>query len=102
MTQEFRGGPDARVGAKIYALQNARELCFEWGIGDTMPYEVAAAAKPPQLTPLSMGTRVDTREGNGEYRRRRAVVALACFLSLWKGNDGLNVRIAPRCGGGGT
>jgi len=45
-----------RVGAKIYALQNARKLCFEWGIGEidarTMAYEVAAAAKPPQVTPL--------------------------------------------------
>jgi len=42
--------------AKIYALQNARKLCFEWGIGEidarTMAYEVAAAAKPPQVTLL--------------------------------------------------
>jgi len=37
-----------------------------------MTYEVSAAAKPPQTTPLYMGIRVDPREGNGEYRRRRA------------------------------
>ena len=52
-----------------------------------------------------MGTRVDTRGGNGEYRRCRAVGALACFLShlSWNlGNDGLNVRIVPRRGGGDT
>ena len=37
-----------------------------------MTYEVSAAAKPPQTTPLHVGIRVDPREGNGEYRRRRA------------------------------
>ena len=64
------------MGAKIYALQNARELCFQWGIGEndarTLAYEVAPEAKPPQVNPHHMGTRVDTRAGNGEYRRRRA------------------------------
>ena len=45
-----------RVGAKIHALQNARKLCFEWRFGEndarTLAYEVAAAAKAPQATPL--------------------------------------------------
>jgi len=40
-----------RVGAKIYALRNARELCFEWRFGEndarTLAYEVAAAAELP-------------------------------------------------------
>ena len=51
----IKSGLPAR-SAKIYALQNARKLCFEWGIGEfdarTMAYEVAAAAKPPQVTLL--------------------------------------------------
>jgi hypothetical protein len=51
----YQNGLPAR-SAKIYALQNARKLCSEWGIGDidarTMAYKVAAAAKPPQTTPL--------------------------------------------------
>jgi len=38
----------------------------------TLAYEVAPAAKLPQVNPHYMGTRVDTRVGNGEYRRRRA------------------------------
>ena len=37
-----------RVGAKMWALEHARELCFEWRIGEndarTLAYEVAAAA----------------------------------------------------------
>ena len=37
-----------------------------------MTYEVSAAAKPPQTTPLYIGIRADTWERNGEYRRRRA------------------------------
>jgi hypothetical protein len=37
-----------------------------------MTYEVSAAAKPPQTTPLYIGIRADKRERNGEYRRRRA------------------------------
>jgi len=37
----------------------------------TMTCEVSAAAKPPQTTPLYIGIRVDTREGNGECRRWR-------------------------------
>jgi hypothetical protein len=44
----YQNGLPAR-SAKIYALQNARKLCFEWGIGDndapTVAYKVAAAAK---------------------------------------------------------
>jgi hypothetical protein len=36
-------------------LQNARELCFEWGIGEndarTLAYEVAAAATPRREIP---------------------------------------------------
>jgi len=44
------------MGAKIYALQNARELCFQSAIGEndarTLAYEVAPAAKPPQVTPI--------------------------------------------------
>jgi len=67
-----------------------------------MTYEVSAAAKPPQTTPLYIGIRVDTREGNGEYRRRRAVVPLPRFLSHLSRFDGLNVRIAPRRAGGDT
>jgi len=46
-----------------------------------MTYEVSAAAKPPQTIPLYMGIRVDPREGNGEYRRRRAVGPRPHFLS---------------------
>jgi hypothetical protein len=60
----IKSGVPAR-SAKIYALQNARELCFQWRIGEndarTLAYEVAPAAKPPQTTPLYLGTRVDTR-----------------------------------------
>jgi hypothetical protein len=37
-----------------------------------MTYEVSAAAKPPQTTPLYIGVRAETRERNGEHRRRRA------------------------------
>ena len=65
-----------------------------------MTYEVSAAAKPPQTTPLHMGIRVDPREGNGEYRRRRAVGLRPHFLSHLSHFDGLNVRIAPRRAGG--
>ena len=65
-----------------------------------MPSEVSAAAKPPQTTPLYIGIRVDTREGNGECRRRRAVMPLPRFLSHLSHLDGLNVRIAPRRAGG--
>jgi len=49
--------------------------------------------------------RVDVRGGNGVYRRRRAVGALAFFLSHLSGKrryDGLNVRIARRRAGGDT
>ena len=67
-----------------------------------MTYDVSAAAKPPQTTPLYMGIRVDPREGNGEYRRRRAVGPLPHFLSHLSHFDGLNVRIAPRRAGGDT
>jgi len=46
MTQDFRGDPDAR-GRQNFAIQNARELCFEWRIGEndapTLAHEVAAA-----------------------------------------------------------
>jgi hypothetical protein len=67
-------GPPAR-SAKIEALQNVRKLCFEWRIGEndarTLAVKVAAAAKPPQTNPLHIGTHVDARGGNGEYRRRR-------------------------------
>ena len=84
----IKSGLPAR-SAKICALQNARELCFQWRIGEndarTLAYEVAAAAKPPQTTPLYLGTRVDTRGRNGQYRRRRAVGALASFLSHLSG-----------------
>jgi len=61
-----------------------------------MTYEVSAAAKPPQTTPLYIGIRVDTREGNGEYRRCRGVVPLPRFLNHLSDFDCLNVRIAPR------
>jgi len=41
------------MGAKIYALQNARKLRFERGIGEnealSLAYEVAPAVKPPQV-----------------------------------------------------
>jgi hypothetical protein len=67
-----------------------------------MTYEVPAAAKPPQTIPLNMGIRVDTRERNGEYHRRRAVVPLQRFLSHLSHFDGLNVRIAPSRAGGDT
>jgi len=67
-----------------------------------MTYEVSAAAKPPQTTPLHICIRVDTREGNGEYRRCRAVVQLPRFLSHLSHFDGLDVRIAPRRAGGDT
>ena len=50
--------------AKTYALKNARELCFEWGFGETdaqtLAYEVEAAAKPPQTSPLYFDTRDST------------------------------------------
>ena len=67
-----------------------------------MTYEVSAAAEPPQTTPLYIGIRVDTREGNGDYRRRRAVVPLPRFLSHLSHFDGLIVRIAPRRAGSDT
>jgi len=67
-----------------------------------MTYEVSAAATPPQTTPLNIGIRVDTREGNGKYRRRRAVVPLPRFLSHLSHFDGLYVRIAPSRAGGDT
>jgi len=67
-----------------------------------MTYEVSAAANPPQTTPLHMGIRVDTRGGNGDYRRCRAVGPLPRFLSHLSHFDGLNVRIAPRRAGGDT
>jgi len=67
-----------------------------------MAYEVSAAAKTAAGTPLSLGIRVDTRGGNGEYRRRRAVVPSHRFLSHMSHFDGLNVRIAPRRAGGHT
>ena len=54
-----------------------------------MTYEVSAAAKPPQTTPLYMGIRVDPREGNGAYRRRRAVGPRPHFLSHLSHFDGL-------------
>ena len=60
----IKSGLPAR-SVNIYALQNARELCYQWRIGEndarTLAYEVAPAAKPPQTTPLYLGTRVDTR-----------------------------------------
>jgi hypothetical protein len=40
-----------------------------------MTYEVSAAAKPPQTAPFYLGIGVNTREGNGEHRRCRAVAA---------------------------
>jgi hypothetical protein len=67
-----------------------------------MTYEVSAAAKPPQTTPLNIGHRVNTREGNGDYRRRRAVEPLPRFLSDLSHFDGLNVRIALSRAGGDT
>ena len=67
-----------------------------------MTYEVSAAAKPPQSTPLYIGIRVDAREGNGEYRRRRAVEPLPRSLRHLSHFDGLNVRISPRRAGGDT
>ena len=69
---------------------------------EQMMYEVSAVAKPPQKTLLNVGIRVDTREGNGEYRRRRAVVLLSRFLSHLSHFDGLNVRIPPSRAGGDT
>jgi len=37
----------------VYDSRVARELCFQWGIGEndarTLAYEVAPAAKPPQV-----------------------------------------------------
>ena len=67
-----------------------------------MTYEVSAAAKPPHTTPLCLGIRVDTRGGDGEYCRRRAVAPLPRILSHLSHFDGLNVRIAPRRAGGDT
>jgi len=67
-----------------------------------MTYAVSAAAKPPQATPHYIGIRVDKLEGNGEYRRRRAVVPLPRFLSNLFHFNGLHVRIAPRRAGGDT
>jgi hypothetical protein len=67
-----------------------------------MTYEVSAAAKPPQTTPLYIGIHVHTREGNGEYCRGRAVMPLPRFVSNLSHFDGLNVRISPRRAGGDT
>ncbi len=63
---------------------------------------MSAAAKPPQTTSLFLGIRVTTREGNGEYRRRRAVLPPPRFLSHLSHFDGLNVRIAPSRASGDT
>jgi hypothetical protein len=60
-----------------------------------MKYEMSAAANPLQTIPLHIGIRVDAREGNGEYRRRRLVGPLPRFLTHLSHFDGLNVRIAP-------
>ena len=65
-----------------------------------MTYEVSAAAKPPQTTRHFI--HVDTRGGNGEYRRRRAVGPLPRFLTYLSHADGLNVLFAPRRAGGDT
>jgi len=45
-----------------------------------MTCEVLAATKPPQTTPHYMGIGVDTSEGNGVYRRRRAGAPLPLFF----------------------
>jgi len=49
-----------------------------------------------------MGTRVDTRCKNGEYRRRRAVGALACFLSHLSGKRRSKCAHRPEGGDGDT
>jgi len=49
-----------------------------------------------------MGIRVDTREGNGEYRRCLAVGPIPRFLSHLSHFDVINVRITPRRAGGDT
>jgi len=67
-----------------------------------MTYKVSAAEKPPQTFHLNIGIRVDTREGNNEYRRHCAVAPLPHFFSHLSHFDGLNVRIAPSRAGGDT
>jgi len=64
------------VSAKIYACHIARELRFEWRIGENAArtlaflHEVSATAKPPQTTSHYVGLRDGTRGLNGVYRRR--------------------------------
>ena len=67
-----------------------------------MTYEVLAAAKLPQTTPLYMGIRVDPREGNGEYRRRRASGRCAHLDRQNGTNDSRNGDAAQRRAGGDT
>ena len=43
------------VGAKIYALQNARELSFEWGIGENVGVRSCASGKIAAGDPPSIG-----------------------------------------------
>jgi ribosomal protein S18 len=82
-----------------WVASRMKKGCFEWSIGAndarTTKYEVSAAANTLQTVPLNIGIRVDTREGNGEYRRRRVVGPLPRFLSHFSHFVGLNVRIAP-------
>ena len=67
-----------------------------------MTYEVSAAAKPPQTTPLYIGIRGDMRERNGEYRRRRASGRCAHLNRQNGTNDSRNGKAAQRRGSGDT
>ena len=67
-----------------------------------MTYEVSAAAKSPQTTPLCIGIRVDRRGGNGEYHRRRASGRCAHLDRQNGTNDSRNGEAAQRRGGGDT
>jgi len=67
-----------------------------------MTYEVSAAAKPPQTTPLYIGTRVDTREGNGECRRWRDSGRCAHLDRQNGTNDSRNGKAAQWRGSGNT
>ena len=67
-----------------------------------MTYEVSAAAKLPQTTPPYIDIRVDTREGNGEHRRRRDSGRCAQTDRQNGTNDSRNGEAAQRRGGGDT
>jgi len=67
-----------------------------------MTYDVSAAAKLPQTSPLYIGIRMGTREVNGEYRRRRAS-GRCTHLDRQNGtNDSRNGEAAQQRGGGDT